>query len=82
MRLQEFARAAFLSDNRADVTYLSTRTLVVQCTHDVASPPEVGDYLLRHLPQAERVTLQTSGHCRHLSAPMETLTAIDYFLAH
>ncbi|UOQ70190.1 alpha/beta fold hydrolase [Hymenobacter cellulosilyticus] len=46
----------------------------------MASPPEVGNYLLHHLPQGERVTLGTSGHCPHLTAPLETLAAIDAFL--
>jgi sigma-B regulation protein RsbQ len=78
---QQFARVAFLSDNRADVSHLSTRTLVVQCTDDVAGPAEVGAYLLEHLPQGKLVTLSTSGHCPHLSAPLETLAAIQAFAA-
>lgn len=78
---QQFARVAFLSDNRADVGLLDLRTLVVQCTDDVAGPPEVGAYLLQHLPQGELVTLSTAGHCPHLSAPLETLAAIQAFIA-
>ena len=78
---RQFARVTFLSDNRADVAQLRTPTLVVQCTDDVAGPPEVGAYLLNHLPQAKLVTLNTSGHCPHLSAPLETLAAIRAFAA-
>jgi sigma-B regulation protein RsbQ len=77
---QQFARVTFLSDNRADVAQLQTPTLLVQCTDDVAGPPEVGAYLLSHLPHAQLVTLNTSGHCPHLSAPLETLTAIQAFV--
>jgi sigma-B regulation protein RsbQ len=77
---KQFARVAFLSDHRADVARLSLPTLVVQCTDDVAGPPEVGAYLLRHLPQAQLVTLDTSGHCPHLSAPLQTLAALQAFL--
>jgi sigma-B regulation protein RsbQ len=78
---KQFAHVTFLSDHRADVGQLHTPTLVVQCTDDVAGPPEVGAYLLRHLPQAQLVTLNTSGHCPHLSAPLETLAAIRAFAA-
>jgi sigma-B regulation protein RsbQ len=77
---KQFARVAFLSDNRADLARLHTPTLLVQCTDDIAGPPEVGAYLLRHLPQAQLVTLKTSGHCPHLSAPLETLAAIQAFV--
>jgi sigma-B regulation protein RsbQ len=76
---KQFARVAFLSDNRADVARLSLPTLVVQCTEDVAGPPEVGAYLMRHLPHAQLVTLSTTGHCPHLSAPLETLAAMQAF---
>jgi sigma-B regulation protein RsbQ len=78
---KQFARVAFLSDNRGDVARLSLPTLVVQCTEDVAGPPEVGAYLLRHLPHAQLVTLATTGHCPHLSAPLETLAAIQSFVS-
>jgi len=78
---QQFAHVTFLSDNRADVRRLQLPTLVVQCTDDVAGPPEVGAYLLAQLPQGELVTLNTSGHCPHLSAPLETLAAIQAFAA-
>jgi sigma-B regulation protein RsbQ len=78
---KQFARVAFLSDNRADVARLSLPTLVVQCTDDVAGPPEVGAYLMRHLPHAQLVTLSTTGHCPHLSAPLETLAAMQAFVS-
>lgn len=78
---RQFAQVTFLSDNRADVGQLHVRTLVVQCTDDVAGPAEVGAYFLQHLPQGELVTLRTTGHCPHLSAPLETLAAIRAFAA-
>lgn len=78
---KQFAQVTFLSDNRADVGLLGIQTLVVQCTDDVAGPAEVGAYFLKHLPQGKLVTLSTSGHCPHLSAPLETLAAIQAFAA-
>lgn len=77
---KQFARVTFLADHRADVGRLTLPTLVVQCTDDVAGPPEVGTFLLEHLPHAQLITLNTSGHCPHLSAPMETLAAIRTFV--
>lgn len=77
---KQFAHVALLSDHRADVAQLALPTLVVQCTDDVAGPPEVGAYLLRELPHAQLVTLATTGHCPHLSAPLQVLAALQAFL--
>ncbi|UOG77307.1 alpha/beta hydrolase (plasmid) [Hymenobacter tibetensis] len=78
---QHFARVSFFSDCRADLAYVPVPTLLVQCSQDMAAPSEVGDYLLAHLPEATLVQLSTTGHCPHLSAPLETLAAMDAFLA-
>ncbi|RZK22110.1 MAG: alpha/beta hydrolase [Hymenobacter sp.] len=77
---QQFARATFFSDNRADVPHLRLPTLVVLCQEDVVAPAEVGAYMVAHLPQAQLVTLNATGHCPQLSAPLETLAAIHAFL--
>lgn len=77
---KQFARLGFLADNRADVAQLQLPTLVLQCTEDVAVPDEVGAYLQTHLPQATLVTLKTTGHCPHLSAPLEVLAELQKFL--
>ncbi|WP_324672291.1 alpha/beta hydrolase [Hymenobacter sp. GOD-10R] len=78
---KHFARVAFLSDNRSEVPQLLTNTLLLQCQQDAVAPEEVGAYLLEHLHEAKLVQLQTTGHCPHLSAPLETLAAIEAFLA-
>lgn len=77
---KQFARVVFLSDNRADISQLHLPTLVLQCQQDVAAPAEVGDYLAEHLPNATVVTLDATGHCPHLSAPLKTLSAMEDFL--
>jgi sigma-B regulation protein RsbQ len=77
---RQFAHVAYLADSRAVLAGLRLPTLLVQCSHDVAVPAEVGDYLLAHLPQAQLVTLAATGHCPHLSAPLETLAAMQSFL--
>ena len=77
-----FARTTFLSDNRSDLARVSTPTLILQCSRDVIAPPEVGDYVRRHVPGSTLVTLPATGHCPHLSAPDVTIAAIrSYALA-
>jgi sigma-B regulation protein RsbQ len=74
-----FARATFLSDNRADLATVRVPTLVLQCAHDVIAPPEVGAFVHAHIPGSVLVTLDATGHCPHLSAPVETAEQIVAF---
>ncbi|MVN77758.1 alpha/beta fold hydrolase [Hymenobacter sp. HMF4947] len=78
---RRFARLSFLADNRADVAQLPLPALLLQCREDVAVPDEVTAYLQAQLPQATLITLNTTGHCPHLSAPLEVLAALQEFLA-
>jgi sigma-B regulation protein RsbQ len=77
---KQFARVTFLSDNRQDLPHLHTPCLLVQCAKDLIAPPEVGDYLQAAIPGATLVTLPVNGHCPHVSAPRETLKAIEAFM--
>jgi sigma-B regulation protein RsbQ len=77
---RQFAHVAYLADSRAVLPRLRLPTLLVQCSDDVAVPAEVGEYLVAHLPHAQLVTLAATGHCPHLSAPLETLAAMQPFL--
>jgi sigma-B regulation protein RsbQ len=67
-----FARATFLSDNRADLATVRIPTLVLQCAQDVIAPPEVGAFVHAHIPGSVLATLDATGHCPQLSAPVET----------
>ncbi|WP_324671502.1 alpha/beta hydrolase [Hymenobacter sp. GOD-10R] len=78
---QEFARVTLLADSRAALSQVSVPVLLVQCQQDAVAPAEVGAYLLAHLPHAQLVTLAATGHCPHLSAPLETLAVVEAFLA-
>jgi sigma-B regulation protein RsbQ len=78
---RQFARVTFLSDNRGDLPGLDVPCLVLQCREDVIAPPEVGDFVQRELPRAELVLLDATGHCPNLSAPEQTIAAIESFLA-
>jgi sigma-B regulation protein RsbQ len=78
---RHFARVTFLSDNRADLRGVHVPTLVLQCRDDVIAPLEVGTYVAAEMPDAELVVLDATGHCPNLSAPEETIAAIEAFLA-
>jgi len=75
-----FARATFLSDNRADLAKVSVPTLVVQCAQDAIAPQEVGQFTHERIEGSVLVTLDATGHCPQLSAPEATAAAITAFV--
>ncbi|MEP7203815.1 MAG: alpha/beta hydrolase [Ilumatobacteraceae bacterium] len=77
---RQFARATFLSDNRADLADIRTPTLVLQCRDDVIAPVSVGEYVRDHIHDSSYVVLDATGHCPNLSAPDETYAAIRDFV--
>ena len=78
---RRFAEATFFSDNRADLPKLTVPSLILQCSEDMIAPPEVGDYMRRHTPHSTFRQLRATGHCPHMSAPAETIAAIQDYLA-
>jgi sigma-B regulation protein RsbQ len=78
---KRFARATFLSDNRADLARVTLPTLVLQCADDPIAPDSVGEYVHAAIPGSTLVRLQATGHCPNLSAPAETLAAIAAFVS-
>jgi sigma-B regulation protein RsbQ len=77
---RHFARTTFMSDNRADLPHVAIPTLILQCREDVIAPPAVGEYVHRAMPASQLITLDASGHCPNLSAPIATTAAIRSFL--
>jgi sigma-B regulation protein RsbQ len=77
---KHFARVTFLSDNRADLPKLAVRSLILQCQEDAIAPRSVGEYVHSQIPDSELVLLRATGHCPNLSAPQETIAAIQGFL--
>lgn len=75
-----FARATFLSDNRADLAKVQTPCLVLQCAQDSIASDAVGEFVHSQLPISEFVRLNATGHCPNLSAPNETASAIHSYL--
>jgi sigma-B regulation protein RsbQ len=77
---QHFARVTFLSDNRADLNKIKTRTLILQCQSDTIAPAAVGQYCHKCIPNSQFVILDATGHCPHMSAPQKVIDAIRPFL--
>ena len=77
---RHFARVTFLSDNRQDLERLSVPTLILQCSEDVIAPEVVGEYVRDRIPGSQLTVMQATGHCPNLSAPDETVAAIQRFL--
>jgi len=78
---KQFARVTFLSDNRTDLPKLQVPSLTIQCKEDIIAPMEVGYYIEKHAPKNSMVIINATGHCSHMSAPVETVKAIKAFLA-
>ncbi|MBE3014862.1 alpha/beta hydrolase [Microbispora sp. NEAU-D428] len=77
---KRFATVTFMSDNRADLSRVPVRSLILQCSEDVIAPVEVGKFVHENIPAGELVLMRATGHCPNLSAPEETIAAIKAFL--
>lgn len=76
----EFAKVTFLTDSRADLRKLQTPSLSLQCADDILAPMAVGEFIKAHTANNSLVILDATGHCPHLSAPLETIRAIRSYL--
>lgn len=76
-----FARTTFLSDHRDALAGISVPTLILQCSNDVIAPNCVGEYVHQRMPGSSLVVMEATGHCPNLSAPEETIAAIQRFLS-
>jgi len=77
---EDFARATFTSDNRADLDRVTIPTLILQCSDDIIAPLEVGQYVHAHIAGSQLVVLEATGHCPNLSAPAEVTAAIRAYV--
>ena len=78
---RQFAEITFFADNRADVTRVTTPSLIMQCSQDVLAPLDVGRYLHEHMVNSTLRVLQAAGHCPHMSHPEETIAVIKEYLS-
>jgi sigma-B regulation protein RsbQ len=78
---QEFARATFLSDHRADCGRVVTPTLLIECSEDTLAPAQVGAFVHAAIGGSQRVVLEAAGHSPHLTSPIAVVDAMRAFLA-
>jgi sigma-B regulation protein RsbQ len=79
--IRDFARVIFFSDIRKELPRVETKTLILQCHDDYVVPPTVAEYVQRSMPDSKLVMMEARGHFPHLSAPGDTIVAIDSFLS-
>jgi sigma-B regulation protein RsbQ len=77
---RRFARATFLSDNRADLSAFGVPSLILQCSDDAVAPDAVGRYLNAALRGSELRQMDATGHCPHMSHPDETIRLMQQYL--
>ncbi|WP_439849765.1 alpha/beta fold hydrolase [Pseudomonas syringae] len=77
---KQFARVTFLSDHRADVAKLKSKTLILQSSDDLVVPVQVGEYLHRVILGSTLHMIDNVGHYPHMSAPEECIAAMNLFL--
>ncbi|AQR63084.1 alpha/beta hydrolase [Brevundimonas sp. LM2] len=77
---KQFARVTFESDHRADYQKLKTETLIIGCREDALAPADVGDFVNWAVKDSTLLTLETSGHCPHVTVPLRVIDAIRRFV--
>jgi sigma-B regulation protein RsbQ len=77
---RNFAMATFFADNRKDLEEVTLPTLILQCSEDIISPPNVGQYVHQHIPHSVLKQLEAIGHCPHMSHPEEIISIIRQYL--
>jgi sigma-B regulation protein RsbQ len=77
---RHFARATFMSDDRAHLPKVDVPTLVLQCQDDIIAGEQVGRYVHDNIRGCKYVLLDAIGHCPNLSAPAEVIREIRAFV--
>ncbi len=77
---RRFAEATFYSDNRADLSRVTTPSLIVQVMDDAIAPVSVGEFMHKNMPGSTLRLLDVTGHCPHMSHPRETIEVIKDYL--
>jgi len=77
---KHFARTTFLTDKRDILQHAKVPSLILQCSNDIIAPVEVGHYMHELMPNSKLVIMNATGHCPNLSAPEETIAAINSYL--
>ncbi|WP_099036589.1 alpha/beta fold hydrolase [Lacimicrobium alkaliphilum] len=76
-----FANATFFSDYRHILPRNRHPTLLLQGRSDALANPSVGEYMYQNMPGSQLVTLDTEGHCFHMSYPNKVSAEVLAFLS-
>lgn len=77
---RHFARLAFLADARELMSRARVPTTIVQCLRDSIAPPDVGQWMHRHMAGSRLREIDVSGHCPHVSHPALTIDLVQEVL--
>ena len=66
---QAVSRMIFQSDYRTELPKLTVPTTILQSSHDIAVPAQVGQFMADKIPQSKLISIDAQGHLPHLSAP-------------
>ena len=77
---KHFARVTFEADMREPMSKVAQPTLILFTRDDPVVPQEVGPWFGENMRDATLVQLDVDGHCPHVSAPTQTLAAIEAYL--
>jgi sigma-B regulation protein RsbQ len=77
---RHFARLAFLVEAREVFSRTEVPTTIVQCLRDSIAPPDVGQWMHRHMAGSRLREIDVSGHCPHVSHPSLTIELIQEVL--
>jgi pimeloyl-ACP methyl ester carboxylesterase len=75
-----YYRQSVLTDVRELLPTIQARTLVLQRAHDRIAPPELGQYLANHIPNAKYVELDGADHLWFTGNTDEVVDEIEEFL--
>lgn len=75
-----FAHATFFADNRADLTHVTDRCLILQNARDALVPVQIGEFMHQQLKDSEFQLLNVGGHCAHMSHPALVVDAMQTFM--
>tara|TARA_R110002153_G_scaffold110189_1_gene251132 strand:- start:7596 stop:8414 length:819 start_codon:yes stop_codon:yes gene_type:complete len=64
-----FAKATFFSDYRHLLKEAKHPVLIFQSSQDALASTEIGEYMLKQLPEAELQLIKAEGHCLHMTHP-------------
>jgi sigma-B regulation protein RsbQ len=79
--VRHLTRVVFMADVRDELPRLTAPALIIQAAHDAITPLAVGQYLHDNLVDSCISIINTTGHCPHLTAPEQTMAAVDKFLS-